>query len=401
VGAATVGMARNKIALTERQILDGISKVSSAVLINFKGNLPALAEAVVRAKKLGTTLDQVAKQGDSLLDFETSIASEFEAQVLTGKNLNLTKARELALMGDTKGLMEELNKQNMTFGEYSKMNIIQRQSFAQSLGLSNDELSKQLLLQQQATQLGAAEGQSVADKYNQLVKEGKTREEIQGLIGASAEAELNRSSRAEQLAKTIENLKETLAAMLKDTILPMVDKVIAWLKNSVNIEKVANTIKGVFEFIKTAIDNLPETLNKVAKILKVIAAISIASAVANIVASASAIPGVGLALGLAAGAGAYIYLDSLVPKFAMGGIVPGNETSGDNIPALLNSGEMVLNKPQQEQLFSMANGGGGRNNAPINITVNSVIDGQVVASKMVTYMPREHSANLDNNTSIA
>lgn len=46
-------------------------------------------------------------------------------------------------------------------------------------------------------------------------------------------------------------------------------------------------------------------------------------------------------------------------KFANGGIVGGNSTSGDRIPIRVNSGEMVLNDRQQAQLFDLANGGGG------------------------------------------
>lgn len=44
------------------------------------------------------------------------------------------------------------------------------------------------------------------------------------------------------------------------------------------------------------------------------------------------------------------------PKFAMGGIVPGNSFSGDRVMSYLNSGEMVLNRSQQARLFSMLNG---------------------------------------------
>lgn len=42
-------------------------------------------------------------------------------------------------------------------------------------------------------------------------------------------------------------------------------------------------------------------------------------------------------------------------KFADGGIVPGSNMTGDRIAAQLNSGEMVLNKTQQSNLFKLAN----------------------------------------------
>lgn len=45
-------------------------------------------------------------------------------------------------------------------------------------------------------------------------------------------------------------------------------------------------------------------------------------------------------------------------SFQDGGIVAGNSFSGDNVQANVNSGEMILNREQQTQLFNLANGGG-------------------------------------------
>jgi len=45
--------------------------------------------------------------------------------------------------------------------------------------------------------------------------------------------------------------------------------------------------------------------------------------------------------------------------YAMGGIVPGTSYSGDKVPAMVNSGEMILNSKQQANMFSMLNTGGG------------------------------------------
>jgi len=50
------------------------------------------------------------------------------------------------------------------------------------------------------------------------------------------------------------------------------------------------------------------------------------------------------------------------PKFASGGIVPGNSFSGDKVQANVNSGEMVLNAEQQGQLFDIASGKGSGGN---------------------------------------
>lgn len=64
------------------------------------------------------------------------------------------------------------------------------------------------------------------------------------------------------------------------------------------------------------------------------------------------------------------------PAFEDGGIVPGNSFNGDRVTARVNSGEMILNRAQQAQLFSIANGGdSGRE---IVVHSNVILDGEVV-----------------------
>lgn len=55
-----------------------------------------------------------------------------------------------------------------------------------------------------------------------------------------------------------------------------------------------------------------------------------------------------------------------IPKFANGGIIPGNMFSGDRVPVLANSGEMILNRTQQGYLFNMLQLGGYRKNDEIS-----------------------------------
>ena len=304
--------ARNRLSLSAKQIIDAIAKTSKSVLINFKGSDSALQAAVIRATKLGTTLDTVNKQGESLLDFESSISKEFEAQLLTGRDINLTRARELALMGDTNGLMEELNKQNVKLGDYQKMNVIQRKAFAEAIGLSTEELSKQLVEQDKANKLGAEAGTSAQEQYKKLLGEKKTREEIAKLVGAEAEADLNKASRAEKFQATIERLKDTIGAMLEGPVGGLIDKFTAFVNDGEKMKKIGETLQKIFGFIGKAIERFPQILSSAVTIAKVLASVSIARAVASVVGSLAAVPVVGGAAGLVAGAGAYMWLNSLM-----------------------------------------------------------------------------------------
>ena len=100
------------------------------------------AQAAIEAAKIGTNLGTILGAADKLLDFESSLTNEFEAQVLTGKNLNLEKARQLALDGDIEGLTKEIQKQVGSMGDLQAMNVIQRKSLADSIGVTVDQLTK-------------------------------------------------------------------------------------------------------------------------------------------------------------------------------------------------------------------------------------------------------------------
>ncbi len=67
-------------------------------------------------------------------------------------------------------------------------------------------------------------------------------------------------------------------------------------------------------------------------------------------------------------------------RFATGGIVSGSG-SGDHVLAMMTPGEMVLTRDQQDALF-----GGG---VPLQVTVQSVLDGQIIAESTVMKMAQD------------
>jgi hypothetical protein len=69
-------------------------------------------------------------------------------------------------------------------------------------------------------------------------------------------------------------------------------------------------------------------------------------------------------------------------QFEEGGIVPGNSFSGDKVQARVNSGEMILNRQQQAQLFKSANGEGGGNLADKVDRLSNAI-GQLISQPLI------------------
>ena len=123
---------------------------------------------------------------------------------------------------------------------------------------------------------------------------------------------------------------------------------------------------GAIAGAKVAADTT-ETTSALAKSAAVVTALSAEEAAATGVMAAksaaayASIPfaGVGLAAGQIAAMQALITgakALSALPGFAEGGIVPGSSFTGDKLVGRLNSGEMILNKSQQSNLWKAAQG---------------------------------------------
>jgi hypothetical protein len=101
-----------------------------------------LGLAAVQAKQLGLSLSTVGTIAESVLDFQTSIESELQASLLIGRQLNLNRARELALAGDLAGLQQEVVRLVGSEQELNRLNVIQRKSLANALGITVAELGR-------------------------------------------------------------------------------------------------------------------------------------------------------------------------------------------------------------------------------------------------------------------
>ena len=88
------------VVLNEKDALKEVSKLSNAIKLSTAGGAAGLAKSVAAAKALGSDLSKVDDIAGSILNFEESIESELSAELLTGKQLNLEKAREAALNND-------------------------------------------------------------------------------------------------------------------------------------------------------------------------------------------------------------------------------------------------------------------------------------------------------------
>jgi hypothetical protein len=179
-----------KVGIDFRATLAEAAKVSGQLAANLGFNPERIAQAVVQAKALGLTFDQLKSAASSLLNFESSLENELKAELLTGKQLNLERARAAALQGDQVALAEELAKNIGTASEFTKMNVLQQDALAASVGMTSDQLAETLRKREEALASGkslqqvtdeeakkALERASIQDKFNAAV------EKLQSLFG--------------------------------------------------------------------------------------------------------------------------------------------------------------------------------------------------------------------------
>lgn len=179
---------QNKTALNARTILQETAKVSKDLGARFAFNTSEIAKAVTEAKNLGLTLSEVSNIADSLLQFESSITAELEAELLTGKDLTLEKARQLALNNDLAGLAKELEAQNISTLEYSRMNRLQQEATAKAVGMTAEQLGK-TLYQQELNNLSAEQFKAIYGEQNyEAAKQVSIQQRLEKAITKVADA---------------------------------------------------------------------------------------------------------------------------------------------------------------------------------------------------------------------
>jgi len=222
---------QNKIVADGRKIFDQIAKTSKLIQLNFNGNFSSLVKTTLQANKLGLSLDQVSKVGESLLNFEQSISSELEAELLTGRNLNLEKARLFALNHDIAGLTQEIANQGITATNFAAMNVIQQEAIAKSLGMSANELGESLFNQEKINKAAGNytkelrnQGKlKLAQSIEQGILEGQTLEEAQRSITAQ-----------EKFNFALEKAKEIFSDLVTGGALDTLADTIQGIANSIN-----------------------------------------------------------------------------------------------------------------------------------------------------------------------
>ena len=229
----------NDLFISTGTALEKVKNLSATTLLNLRRNPEAIGEAIVATEKLGMSFEQLRGVASSLLDFESSIQKELEAEVLTGRELNLERARSAALRGDDLALAKELTNQVGTLSEFEQMNVIQRESLANAFGLSSDAMSEMLLKQELLNSLGEeARDLSAAQaaEIRRMVEDGDAESEQDALLKLQQQQDV-----AKRFQDAVGKLKSAFVDFFQDF--------------EPTFNKLVNAITGLSEskFLKTII----------------------------------------------------------------------------------------------------------------------------------------------------
>ena len=313
------------VALTPKQIFTDIAKTTKSITVSLNANPVAIGKAIIAAKQFGAELADINTMAGALLDFESSISAELEAELLTGKQLNFEKARLLALNNDFEGVAKEVAKQGIDYNFMTKANRLEQEAAAKALGVSRDRLAE-ITFQQRI--------------------QGMSAKEIKDQLGEGAYKQAKALDASTKFAAAVEKIKGLFSDIMV-LLTPLIDGIAL-------IADFASGIGGAFTGIGIAIAGIVKYGPALLKMVKAFKFQSIGAAIANIwgkLVKQFGLPGAIIAGGVTAG------LIATIAKHSMkdGVIGPGGETvvSGPK-------GSIQIDGDDSMIVGSNLGGGGGR-----------------------------------------
>ena len=168
---STVSAAIRLEGVAPDAVFRQLAENAEAVALSINDGGDNLIRAAIQARKLGVEFRTVTGIADKLLDFESSIESQLQASVLLGREINLDRARQLALNNDLAGALEEVVTQVGGEAEFNELNRIQRQALADSVGVSVQELSRLVRDNANAGATGVAQAAMTQEEVSKSILE--------------------------------------------------------------------------------------------------------------------------------------------------------------------------------------------------------------------------------------
>ena len=240
------------VSFNQQQILKEAATLSGRLGLQFAKYPAQLAKSLLMTKAMGLDLKQLNSMADSFLDFESSISKEFEAQLLTGKDINLMKAREAFLNNDLATAAAEITRQVGDSNSFLKLNRIQQDSIADSMGMSAEQMADMLRQQELLSKFSARDQKDLLKKIDLMRQQGREAEAIEMLGSKEAYNNMINLSTQERLMLAIEKIKVSLVDFLTNS--NIVDKIEGFIKYLSNPDNIRSMVKEITGYIAKIID---------------------------------------------------------------------------------------------------------------------------------------------------
>ena len=257
------------------KVMKDVATAGGEVLKLVRGSVDALVKGAVEARRLGLELKDVGAAADKFLDFQTSINSEMEASVLFGKDINFTRARELAYAGDLAGLAKEQSRILKDVGDLRKLDAFQTKALAESMGLSVDQLVKMNAKQEELNELRRKNPDLAAQYEKDLDVLDKTNESLE----EKYKKEIRSRQIASQQTKILNDINQIITK-LAELFLPVISFAIGFLTILIKISSLLITgimspityLYDGFRYITTEVFDLNKFLSETSNTMSGISA---------------------------------------------------------------------------------------------------------------------------------
>jgi phage-related protein len=233
--AASVGMQITGMAtlagVAPAKVFADIAENAEIASTLFKGDVNALAKSAIEARRLGTNLKSVAATAEKLLDFEGGIEEELVAATFVGGQFNLSRARALAFEGKIVDAQKEILAQVQRTGDFRQKDYYTQQQLAKAAGMSVEEITKQLNVQDRLSKLSKEE----REKAEKAIEQGL---DISNINEKDLKTQIKAFSVQQEQQATLDQIKNQfmgIAASVGSSLVPLLEMIVPILTEAFKI----------------------------------------------------------------------------------------------------------------------------------------------------------------------
>jgi hypothetical protein len=277
---AQVTAAADLANVAPSKVIKDMAENSEAMYNYFHGSAEEMASAALQAAKMGTSITGMTKTADTLLQFETSLSDELQANAMLGGKFNLSLARQKAAVGDLPGMYEEVLNSVQRTKDISQMTKFEQDAIVKATGMQISEIANGIAIRKKFSNASKEElaagmellknGKKIEEVSEEdlkhLVDKQKKQKEMQGQLHALGDMLSGFGSSildaflpaGQALITVITPIVSALGAFIKGFISPMAnafkrisDQVGKIFEKFGGMEKAGKILATVFEFLGT------------------------------------------------------------------------------------------------------------------------------------------------------